>query len=81
MKVTQVSNEYVRNNLFEEGLFRVMLCDDTHGNTGKRHFSARIKQTVPTIVPQIEPPIAPSTLLFGEILGISLCLPILQPIE
>ena len=43
MKVTQVDKEFVLANMREDNLYRLTLCDDTHGNTGRKHYSARIK--------------------------------------
>ena len=43
MKVTQVDKEFVLTNMREDNLYRLTLCDDTHGNTGRKHYSARIK--------------------------------------
>lgn len=43
MKITQVDKNFVIANMENDRLFRVLLCDDTHGNTGKNHYSARIK--------------------------------------
>lgn len=43
MKITQVTKEYVVLHMDSDNLYRLMVCDDTHGNTGKKHYSARIK--------------------------------------
>ena len=43
MKVTQVAKEYVISHMESDNLYRIMICDDTHGNTGRKHYSARIK--------------------------------------
>lgn len=43
MKVTQVNKEYVVSHMESENLYRLLMCDDTHGKTGKKHYSARIK--------------------------------------
>lgn len=43
MKVTQVDKEYVVSNMDSDNLYRLLRCDDSHGNTGKKHYSARIK--------------------------------------
>ena len=43
MKVTQVTKDYVLDNMRADNLYRLTLCDDSHGNTGKKHYSARIK--------------------------------------
>lgn len=43
MKVTQVNKDYVVNNMDKDNLYRLLVCNDTHGNTGKNHYSARIK--------------------------------------
>lgn len=43
MKITQVDKEYITTHMNSENLYRVLLCDDSHGNTGRKHYSARIK--------------------------------------
>lgn len=43
MKVTQVNKDYVVSHMDSDNLYRLMICDDTHGNTGRKHYSARIK--------------------------------------
>ena len=43
MKVTQVDKSYVVSHMSSDNLYRVLVCDDSHGNTGKKHYSARIK--------------------------------------
>lgn len=43
MKVTQVDKEYVVSHMDSENLYRLLVCDDSHGKTGKKHYSARIK--------------------------------------
>lgn len=44
MKITQVDNKsYLVTHMGDDNLYRVLLCDDSHGNTGKKHYSARIK--------------------------------------
>lgn len=43
MKVTQVNKDYIVNNMDKDNLYRLLVCNDTHGNTGKNHYSARIK--------------------------------------
>lgn len=43
MKITQVDKEFVISHMDSENLYRVMVCDDTHGKTGRKHYSARIK--------------------------------------
>lgn len=44
MKITQVDNtSYLIAHMGDGNLYRIMLCDDTHGNTGRTHYSARIK--------------------------------------
>lgn len=43
MKITQVDKEYLIAHMEDNNLYRVLLCDDSHGNTGKTHYSARIK--------------------------------------
>lgn len=43
MKITQVDKEFVISHMDSENLYRVMVCDDTHGNIGRKHYSARIK--------------------------------------
>jgi hypothetical protein len=43
MKITQVTSEFVKDNMAMDNLYRILVCDDTHGNTGKNHYSARIK--------------------------------------
>ena len=43
MKITQVNKDYLVAHMEEDNLYRILLCDDSHGNTGKTHYSARIK--------------------------------------
>lgn len=43
MRVTQVSSDYVAKNMDNDNLYRVFKCDDSHGNTGKKHYSVRLK--------------------------------------
>lgn len=41
MKITQVSNEFVRENYTNPNLYRLLACDD--GHHGHSHQSVRIK--------------------------------------
>lgn len=43
MKVVQLTIDEVKNNMNDSDIYRITVCDDTHGNSGKRHFSARLK--------------------------------------
>lgn len=43
MKITQVNKDYLVTHMDEDNLYRVLICDDSHGKTGKTHYSARIK--------------------------------------
>jgi hypothetical protein len=44
MRITQVDNPaYLKKHMGDYGLYRILLCDDSHGNTGRKHYSARIK--------------------------------------
>lgn len=44
MRVTQVDNiGYLKEHMGDDNLYRLVICDDTHGNTGRKHYSARIK--------------------------------------
>ena len=43
MKITQVDRDYVVSHMESESLYRLLMCDDSHGKTGKKHYSARIK--------------------------------------
>lgn len=44
MKITQVDNPaYLTAHMGDDDLYRILLCDDSHGNTGRKHYSARIK--------------------------------------
>lgn len=42
MKITQVNKDYLVTHMDEDNLYRVLICDDSHGKTGKTHYSARI---------------------------------------
>ena len=41
MKITQVSNQFVRDNYTNPNLYRLLACDD--GHPGHSHTSVRIK--------------------------------------
>lgn len=43
MKITQVDKDYLVAHMEEDNLYRILICDDSHGKTGKTHYSARIK--------------------------------------